>query len=72
MDTQASSAEALKPPSAESVEERLKNTEDELQRKCAEIVVLQQALQNLEKRVLDLESRAPNEVYIVVHSKHSF
>jgi hypothetical protein len=65
METQTSSAEALKPPSAESLEERLKKTEDELHKKCAEIVVLQQALHNLEKRVLDLETRAPHEVFIL-------
>jgi hypothetical protein len=72
METHTSSLEALKPPSNETLEERLKKTEDELHRKCAEIVVLQQALQNLEKRVLDLESRAPLEVFIFVHSKHYF
>ncbi len=64
METQTNSAEALKPSSAESLEDRLKKTEDELHRKCAEIVVLQQALQNLEKRVVDLETRAPTEVQI--------
>ena len=73
METQTSSAEALKPPSSLTLEERLKKTEDELHLKCAEIVVLQQALQNLEKRVVDLElTRAPHAVLIGVHSTHSF
>jgi hypothetical protein len=68
METQTSSAEALKPPSSETLEERLKKTEDELHRKCAEVVVLQQALENLEKRVQDLESRAPQEVFVAVNA----
>jgi predicted nucleic acid-binding Zn-ribbon protein len=70
METQTNNAEPLKPPSAESLEERLKRTEEELHKKCAEIVVLQQALQNLEKRVVDLESRVPQEVLFITHAEH--
>ena len=36
------------------LEARLKNAEDELQKKCAEIVVLQQALQSLVQRVIQI------------------
>ena len=59
--------EAVKPPSSASLDDRLKIAEDELAKKCAEVVVLQQALENLTKRVFDLESRAPGARPQVAH-----
>ncbi len=58
MEIQTATAETVKPADSLSLEDRLKNAEEELAKKCAEIVVLQQALQNLTKRVVDLESRS--------------
>ncbi len=67
METQTLPSEATKAAGDESLEERLKKAEGELEKKCAEIVVLQQALENLTKRVVSLESARPgsrNEVSI--------
>ena len=64
METQTLTAEAAKAAGDEPLELRLKKAEDELEKKCAEIVVLQQALENLTKRVVSLESSSASKIQV--------